>query len=111
MVKYSQKQLDIVFSALSDQTRRGILERLALGDCAVTELAEPFQMSLPAIWKHLRVLEDAGLIHCEKTGRIKRCALEAAPMAEAVQWLERYRIFWEGRMDALEAFLQQQMNK
>ena len=97
--------LDATFSALADPTRRAILSRLALGDARVSELAEPFEMSLPAISKHLRVLERAGLLHREKQGRAFRCRLEARPMEEAESWIGRYRAFWEDRLDALERYL------
>jgi DNA-binding transcriptional ArsR family regulator len=101
----SLQTLDAVFAALSDATRRAILTRLAAGDAGVTELAEPFDMSLPAISKHLRVLEDAGLITREKEGRINRCRLEPAPMRAAAEWLAAYRRFWERQLDALDRYL------
>ena len=105
MVKYSSAQLDATFSALSDPTRRAILARLAKGDISVTELAQPFQVSLPAISKHLRVLERAGLLEQEKDGRVRRCHLNAGPMKDAVKWIERYRRFWEQQFDALAEYL------
>lgn len=105
MVKHSSDTLDSVFAALADPTRRAILERLAEGDCSVTELAEPFAMSLPAISKHLRVLEHAGLLVQEKDGRIRRCQLVAEPMQDAAAWLNHYRQFWETQFDALADFL------
>jgi DNA-binding transcriptional ArsR family regulator len=105
MVKYSSTQLDATFSALADPTRRAILARLARGDTSVTELAQPFQVSLPAISKHLRVLERAGLLEQKKDGRVRRCHLRAKPMKQAVQWIEFYRRFWERQFDALEAYL------
>ena len=111
MVKFRNQALDTVFSALSDSTRRAILERLAVQDCAVTELAEPFKMSFPAVWKHLRILEEAGLIQCEKSGRVKRCKLEASPMKEAMDWIGHYKKFWEGRFDALADYLENEMKK
>lgn len=80
-------------------------------DMAVTELAEPFKMSLPAVWKHLRILENAGLIRCEKNGRVKRCTIDANPMEAASLWIDRYRKFWEGRMDALAEYLANEMKK
>jgi DNA-binding transcriptional ArsR family regulator len=97
--------LDRVFAALSDRTRRAILARLARGDATVGELADPFEMSRPAISKHLRVLEDAGLVTRTPEGRMTRCELEAEPMAAAAEWVERYRVFWEGRFDALARYL------
>lgn len=105
MVKHSSDTLDSVFAALADPTRRAILERLAEGDCSVTELAEPFAMSLPAISKHLRVLAHAGLLVQEKDGRIRRCQLVAEPMQNAAAWLNHYRQFWETQFDALADFL------
>ena len=97
--------LDRTFSALADATRRQILERLSEGDCCVTDLAKPHQMSLPAVSKHLRVLENAGLIKRHKSGRIHQLNLEATPMKQAVQWLETYRRFWEGNLDRLDDYL------
>jgi DNA-binding transcriptional ArsR family regulator len=88
-----------------------ILERLAQGDATVTELARPFAVSLPAISKQLRVLERAGLLTREKQGRVRRCHLEAGPMREAVQWLERYRCYWERRLDSLAGYLDQLTNE
>lgn len=108
MVNYSSATLDSVFSALSDPTRRGILELLARAESRVTELARPFAMSLPAISKHLRVLEKAGLIKRAKDGRVHRVSLEAAPMQEASAWIAEYQKFWEGQFDALAQFLENQ---
>ncbi len=104
MVKRSY-HLDLVFSALSDPTRRKILEHLARGEASVQEIAEPYDMSLPAVSKHLRVLEDAGLVTREREGRLHRMSLNSKPLREATAWLERYRAFWEGKFDALEKFL------
>ena len=106
MVNYS-KALDATFGALSDPTRRAILARLAQGQAMVTELAEPFEMSLPAISKHLRVLESAGLLKREIDGRIHRCRLAAEPMKSAAAWIARYQAFWEKQFDALEKYLQE----
>lgn len=97
--------LDATFAALADPTRRAILARLALGEATVTELAEPFTMSQPAISKHLKVLERAGLVRRGRDAQRRPVALEAKPMAEALEWLERYRAFWEARYDALDALL------
>lgn len=105
MVKYSSNRLDAVFAALSDPTRRGIIRRLAAEGATVTELAEPFDMSLPAISKHLRVLQDAGLVSRTKDGRIHRLQLEVDALKEAIRWLEQYRQFWEINLDALEKFV------
>ena len=105
MVNFLNDPLAATFSALSDPTRRAILERLAQGDASVTELAEPFDVSLPAISKQLRVLERAGLLVQEKEGRVRRCRLEARPMREAAQWLARYRRYWERQLDFLADYL------
>jgi DNA-binding transcriptional ArsR family regulator len=102
--KSAQHRLDATFAALADPTRRAILARLALGELSVAELAEPFEMSQPAISKHLRVLEDAGLISAGRDAQRRPRRLEAQPLAEATEWLERYREFWEasfGRLDSL----------
>ena len=105
MVKHSPGALDAVFSALADPTRRAILEQLTKGDSSVGALAEPHDMSPPAISKHLRVLEKAGLIACKKEGRVHRMQLESAPLREATVWLDRYRRFWEEKFDALDGYL------
>ena len=105
MVKYRDSELDSIFHALADTTRRGILARLAHGNAVVTELAEPFDMSLPAISKHLGVLEKAGLIQRHKDGRIRRCELNAGPLESAAEWIKFYRQFWEARFDSLENYL------
>ena len=105
MVKYSPR-LDEVFGALADPTRRRILETLSGGDQCVTALARPHRMSLPAISKHLRVLEHAGLICRRRDGRVHHLKLDAKPMREAAQWLEEYRKFWEGALDSLAAYLE-----
>lgn len=97
--------LDATFGALSDATRRGILARLARGESSVSELAAPYEMSLPAVSKHLRVLEGAGLVVRHKDGRVHRCRLIAEPMKDAAEWIERYRVFWEEQFDALERYL------
>ena len=105
MVKYQEERLNAVFSAVSDPTRRAMLSRLAKGETTVTGLAEPFSISLPAISKHLRVLESAGLISRRVEGRIHRCRLAAIPMKDALDWISFYRSFWEERMDALGDYL------
>src|SRR5215475_2597489 len=107
MVKYPE--LDTVFAALADPTRRAILQRLAEGEASVTELAEPFadDMSLPAISKHLRVLETTGLIRREKQGRVHRLKLRPAPLHDAAQWLAYYRQFWDEQFDSLAGYLDQ----
>ncbi len=100
-----EARLDRVFSALSDRTRRAIVARLASGESSVTGLAAPFRMSLPAVSKHLRVLERAGLLSRNIDGRFHRCRLLATPLNEAAVWLESYRRFWEQQFDALAHFL------
>src|SRR5262252_2251071 len=108
MVKYSDEPLDAVFAALADPTRRQVVTALATGSRPVTELARPFSMSLPGFMKHLRILEDAGLIRREKEGRVVSCTLSAEPMKRASDWLDRTREFWEKRLDALARFLYHQ---
>src|SRR5258708_8421832 len=108
MVKYAEKRLDAVFAALADPTRREVVKLLAVGSRPVTELSQPFPMSLPGFMKHLRILESAGLIRREKQGRVVSCTLSAEPMKEASEWLTRYREFWEQRLDALARFLYHQ---
>ena len=100
-----EQQLDATFQALADPTRRAILARLAMGEASVTELAEPFAMSQPAISKHLKVLEHAGLISRGRDAQRRPCRLEAKRLAEATKWLERYRRFWEGNFNRLDALL------
>lgn len=107
MVKQNSR-LDDVFGALADPTRRGILEKLSRGDQCVTELAKPYRMSLPAISKHLRVLEGAGLICRRRDGRVHHLKLDAKPMQEAAAWMEEYRKFWESALDSLAEYLEQQ---
>ena len=108
MVKYQDEALDRTFAALSDPTRRALLARL--GDresLSVSELAQPFSISLPAIMKHLDVLSDAGLIAREKTGRTVACRLTASPMEQAMDWLNRYQRFWSDNLDRLASFLEE----
>jgi DNA-binding transcriptional ArsR family regulator len=105
MVTGSRK-LDRTFGALADGTRRAILARLAQGDATVGELARPFRVSRPAISKHLRVLEGAGLVRRGREGRISRCALDASGMRRAAEWVDCYRAFWEGRLDALSRYVE-----
>jgi DNA-binding transcriptional ArsR family regulator len=98
-------QLSSTFAALADPTRRAILARLALGETSVTELAEPFQMSMPAVSKHLKVLERAGLIARGREAQWRPCRLEATPLKTVASWVEEYRRFWEQSFDRLEAYL------
>ena len=107
MVNYSGAVLDSTFAALSDATRRGILARLALGETSISELAAPYEMSLPAVSKHLRVLEGAGLVKRHKDGRVHRCRLVAEPMKDAAAWIEHYRQFWESQFDSLARYLEE----
>jgi DNA-binding transcriptional ArsR family regulator len=97
--------LSTTFAALADPTRRAILARLSLGEASVTELAEPFQMSMPAVSKHLKVLERAGLISRGREAQWRPCRLHAAPLKDAAGWLEEYRRFWSAHVDALERHL------
>lgn len=103
--------LDKTFSALSDPTRRAILRILASGERTVTELSEPFRISLPAISKHLRVLEKAGLLKQEKDGRIHRCRIVARPLRDAAGWIAHYRRFWEESFDRLDEYLYELQKK
>ena len=106
MIKYQTEALNSTFAALADPTRRAILERLSHGDSSVTELAEPFDVSLPAISKQLRVLERAGLLVQQKDGRVRRCHLEAQPMKAAVDWIGQYQRFWDNQLESLAAYLE-----
>lgn len=102
-----ERRLDRVFGALADRTRRAILARLAdEGEATVGELAEPFAISRPAISKHLRVLERAGLVDRTRDGRVSRCELDAGPMADAAAWVERYRVFWEDSLDSFARYVE-----
>lgn len=98
--------LDAVFAALAHPIRRSILERLAEGDCTVGDLATPHAVSMPAISRHLRVLEDAGLLEQTPDGRVRRCALKAKPLSAAFGWLVQYRLFWEDALDAMARHLE-----
>jgi DNA-binding transcriptional ArsR family regulator len=102
----SQDHLSTTLSALADPTRRAILARLALGETSVTELAAPFDMSLPAVSKHLKVLEHAGLISRSKDAQWRPCKLEAGPLRDVAAFLENYRQFWEESLDRLDDYLQ-----
>ena len=101
MVKRRAPDLDLVFSALAHPIRRAMVERLAEGECTVSDIAAPHDVSLPAISKHLRVLEEAGLLQQTPDGRVRRCNLDAAPLSAAFGWLVQYRLFWEDALDAL----------
>ena len=106
MVKYFSRTLDRTFAALADPTRRRILAHLAHGDRRVTDLARPHDMSLPAVSKHLRVLEKAGLLRRRRHGRVHEMQLDAKPLKKAAQWVDEYRRFWEGSLDRLAAYLE-----
>jgi DNA-binding transcriptional ArsR family regulator len=112
MVNCSDATLDSTFAALSDATRRGILARLARqGEISVSDLAAPYKMSLPAVSKHLRVLEHAGLVARQKDGRVHRCRLRAEPMKDAAAWIEHYRQFWKAQLDSLARYLEDSANE
>src|SRR5437867_3662726 len=104
-------QLSATFAALADPTRRAILGRLLEGERSVTELAEPFDMSMPAVSKHLRVLERAGLIGRRREAQWRHCRIEGGPLKEVAEWTERYRHIWEARLDRLDTYLQQMQAK
>src|SRR5262245_10716671 len=104
-------QLSTTFAALADPTRRAILARLASGDASVTELAEPFDMSMPAISRHLKVLEQAGLITRGREAQWRPCSLEPAPLKDVVDWVDRYRQIWAARFDRLDDYLQELKEK
>jgi DNA-binding transcriptional ArsR family regulator len=103
--------LSITFAALADPTRRAILARLASGEASVTQLAEPFEMSMPAVSKHLKVLERAGLIARGREAQWRPCRLEAAPLKDAADWVEEYRKFWEQSFDRLDDYLRELKKK
>jgi DNA-binding transcriptional ArsR family regulator len=103
----STDRLSVTFAALADPTRRAILTQLAKGEASVTELAKPFEMSLPAISKHLKVLERAGLVVRGREAQWRPCRLEIEPLKDAADWLEQYRQFWEQNLDRLDDYLQQ----
>lgn len=103
----SPDPLSATFAALADPTRRAILARLSSGEASVTQLAEPFEMSMPAVSKHLKVLERAGLIARGREAQWRPCRLEAAPLKEAADWVEEYRRFWEQSFDRLDEYLQE----
>ena len=102
MVQYTRPRLDVSFAALSDPTRRGVLELLARGDASITELAEKFDMTLTGMKKHIAVLEQAGLVRTEKVGRVRTCRLGPRPLQEETAWLESYRQLWSSRFNQLD---------
>ncbi len=103
--------LDRTFSALSDPTRRDILERLATGPASITELARPIGISLPGVMKHVRILEEANLVITEKHGRTRECSLAPGDMDDVARWIERYREQWERRLDRLEAYIEKKQKR
>lgn len=107
MVNYNQRRLDLAFGALAHPIRRGILARLSAGEATIAELAKPFKVSAPAITRHMRVLEKAGLLSRKKEGREHRCRLEQKRMKEAELWIESHRKFWNDRLDSLERYLKE----
>lgn len=107
----SSPRLDTTFAALADPTRRAILSMLAAGEKSVTQLAEPFRMSLPAVSKHLKVLQRAGLVTQGREAQWRPCRLEAAPLKEAAAWMEKYRAYWEESFDNLDAYLKKSRSK
>ena len=111
MVQYSQARYDASFAALSDATRRGVLEQLGQGDASITELADKFHMTLTGMKKHVGVLEQAGLVTTEKVGRVRTCKLGLSRLEEEMVWIERYRQLWEARFDALDRVIEELKRK
>ena len=111
MVQFHETRLDASFAALSDATRRGVLQQLGRADASITELADKFHMTLTGMKKHVMVLEDAGLVTTEKVGRVRTCRLGPRGLAEETAWLERYRQMWEARFSALDAVVAQLKRK
>jgi DNA-binding transcriptional ArsR family regulator len=106
MVKCAEPELDRVFGALADPTRRDLIASLSRGERSVTELAEPLDMSMPAVMKHLTVLERAGLMEGRKTGRVRICSFRSEPLREADAWLAQYERFWSSTLDSLSGYLE-----
>jgi DNA-binding transcriptional ArsR family regulator len=111
MVKHSQAGLDASFAALSDATRRGVLEQLGHSDASITDLAEKFQMTLAGMMKHVGVLEQAGLVATEKVGRVRTCKLGTRRLEEETAWLERHRRLWDSRFDELDRVVEELKRK
>ena len=107
MVKYNQHHLDLAFGALAHPIRRGILARLSTGEASIGELAQPFNVSAPAITRHMKILEEAGLLSRKKRGREHRCRLEQKRMQQAQAWIEAHRKFWNDKLDSLERYLKE----
>ena len=111
MVQYPQARFDASFAALSDATRRGLLEQLVRADASITELAEKFHMTLPGLRKHVSVLEQAGLVATEKVGRVRTCRLGLRRLEEEAAWIERYRQLWDARFDELDKVVEELKRK
>ena len=111
MVQYSQARFDASFAALSDATRRGVLEQLGRADASITDLAEKFRMTLTGIKKHVGVLEQAGLVTTEKVGRVRTCKLGPRRLEEEAAWIEKYRQLWDARFDALDNVIEELKRK
>ncbi|HVI87515.1 MAG TPA: metalloregulator ArsR/SmtB family transcription factor [Dongiaceae bacterium] len=111
MVQYSIARLDVSFAALSDATRRGVLEQLGHADCSITDLAQKFHMTLTGMKKHIGILEQAGLVATEKIGRVRTCKLGPRRLAEETAWIEAYRQFWAARFDALDLVVEELKQK
>ena len=111
MVKYGQARFDASFAAISDSTRRGVLEQLMRADASITDLAEKFQMTLAGMMKHVGVLEQAGLVETQKVGRVRTCKLGVRRLDEEAAWLERYRQLWDARFDELDKVVEELKRK
>ena len=111
MVQFNGARLDASFAALSDATRRGILERLGISDASITDLAETFRMTLTGMKKHVAVLEQAGLVTTEKVGRVRTCRLGRRRLDEEAAWIERYRQLWDARFDELDTVVEELKRK
>ena len=111
MVQYSEARLDASFAALSDATRRGVLEQLGRADASITDLADKFHMTLTGMKKHIGVLEQAGLVATEKVGRVRTCTLGPRRLEEATEWLDRYRQLWAARFDELDKVIEELKRK
>ena len=113
MVQYSQTRVNVSFAAISDATRRGILEQLGRADASITDLASKFHMTLTGMKKHVGVLEQAGLVTTQKIGRVRTCKLGLSALEEEAAWIERYRLLWDARFDALDKVVEElnQKNK
>ena len=111
MVQYSQTRVNASFAAISDATRRGVLEQLGRADASITDLAFKFHMTLTGMKKHVGVLEQAGLVTTQKTGRVRTCKLGLSALEEEVAWIERYRLLWEARFDALDKVVEELKQK